>query len=289
MAIASQRVGIVGHTAFKASSTLYNNTAGFHNSIYRGKDVTSYLTDGSLWGRIAGSSPYSLFEDLFIGDYFVANGVTWRIAAFDYWLNVNSYSTHHIVIVPDNNLATCAMNDQTAHGKHTTEGAYYNSDFRKGLNGVTGRATAITAINNAFGSSHIITYKDYLHSAVVDGHPSGQEWADCTVELMNEEMVYGTHIFAPIGPGTSVYANYTTSKSQLPLFQHDHSRISNRANWWLRSVVSASNFANVNNNGNANNNNAGYSYGVRPDFQYHSLWLYAVNGHRKELLSLQKC
>lgn len=31
-------------------------------------------------------------------------------------------------------------------------------------------------------------------------------------------------------------------------------------------VVSASNFANVNNNGNANNNNASNSNGVRPDF-----------------------
>ena len=37
-------------------------------------------------------------------------------------------------------------------------------------------------------------------------------------------------------------------------------------NWWLRDVVSATNFANVNNNGNANNNNAGNSNGIRPDF-----------------------
>lgn len=37
-------------------------------------------------------------------------------------------------------------------------------------------------------------------------------------------------------------------------------------NWWLRDVVSASNFANVNNNGNANNNNASNSNGIRPDF-----------------------
>lgn len=39
----------------------------------------------------------------------------------------------------------------------------------------------------------------------------------------------------------------------------------NRSNWWLRSVVTATNFANVNNNGNCNNNNAGNSNGVRPD------------------------
>ncbi|MCC8047308.1 MAG: DUF6273 domain-containing protein [Clostridiales bacterium] len=40
--------------------------------------------------------------------------------------------------------------------------------------------------------------------------------------------------------------------------------VSERANWWLRDVVSASNFANVNNNGNANYNNASNVNGVRP-------------------------
>ena len=39
-----------------------------------------------------------------------------------------------------------------------------------------------------------------------------------------------------------------------------------RVNWWLRDVVSAANFANVNNNGNANNNGASTALGVRPDF-----------------------
>lgn len=41
------------------------------------------------------------------------------------------------------------------------------------------------------------------------------------------------------------------------------------ANWWLRDVVSGSNFANVNNNGNCNNNGASNTWvGVRPDFGY---------------------
>ena len=38
-----------------------------------------------------------------------------------------------------------------------------------------------------------------------------------------------------------------------------------RANWWLRDVVSSTNFANVNSNGNANNNNASNANGIRPD------------------------
>lgn len=43
--------------------------------------------------------------------------------------------------------------------------------------------------------------------------------------------------------------------------------ISERANWWLRSVNSATNAANVNNNGNANNNNTSNANGVRPRFR----------------------
>ena len=54
-----------------------------------------------------------------------------------------------------------------------------------------------------------------------------------------------------------------------------------RANWWLRDVVSATNFANVNNNGNANYNNASNGNGIRP------LEL-GKAFHRKERLSWPK-
>ena len=37
MATQTQRVGVVGHTQFKASAALANQNAGYHNSIYRGK------------------------------------------------------------------------------------------------------------------------------------------------------------------------------------------------------------------------------------------------------------
>ena len=230
--------------------------AGSHNSIYRGKYLGSAVTSAQ-WAAIKNGT----FDDLFIGDYWTINGVNWRIAAFDYWVNVNSLSTHHVVIVPDSNLASSPMNST-----NTTAGAYYGSDFRTGNNSNTGRSTAMTAVNNAFGSAHILTYKDYLHSAVTDGHPSSQEWADCTVELMNEEMVYGARIFSPSANGAAVYSNYTTSKSQLPLFQHEHSRIGNRADWWLRSVVNGSSFAGVRGGGGAGHGAASNSSGVRPAF-----------------------
>lgn len=252
----SRELTSVNDNITKICADVIADGAWAHNAIYRGKYLGSSVT-AEQWAAIRNGT----FADLFIGDYWTINGVNWRIAAFDYWLNVNGLSKHHVVIVPDTNLTSSPLNST-----HTTAGAYYNSDFRTGNNGNTGRATAIAAVNAAFGSDNILTYKDYLHSAVVDGHPSGQEWADCAVELMNEEMVYDGHIFAPIGPGTTVYSNYTTSKSQLPLFQHDHSRISNRTDWWLRSVVSGACFAFVHANGYASADGAGCSFGVRPAF-----------------------
>jgi hypothetical protein len=83
---------------------------------------------------------------------------------------------------------------------------------------------------------------------------------------MNEPMVYGGKFFEPMDNGSAIYSNYTVSKSQLPLFQHDHSRICNRAIWWLRGVASAEYFALVNNRGNAGFNNPSYFLGVRPAF-----------------------
>jgi hypothetical protein len=83
---------------------------------------------------------------------------------------------------------------------------------------------------------------------------------------MNEAMVYGGKFFEPMANGTAIYSNYTVSKSQLPLFQHDHSRICNCANWWLRGVVSSGHFAIVNGNGLANIGGASLSFGVRPAF-----------------------
>lgn len=232
--------------------------AGAHNSIYRGKYLGDHVTDEQYDAIDAGT-----FEGLFIGDYWVINGVNWRIAAFDYWLNCGDTkcTTHHVVIVPDTNLATCQMNDS-----NVTTGAYIGSNYYTGENSNTGNATANTAINNAFGSSHILTHRELLANAVTNGYESAGSWYDSKFELMTEEMVYGGTIFHNIVNGTNVPFSYTIDKSQLPLFALEPSRITNRAPWWLRDVVSATNFANVAGNGSASHAGASISLGVRPAF-----------------------
>ena len=230
----------------------YDN-AGAHNSIYRGKNLGTTVTE-EQWEAISSGT----FTDLYIGDYWVIGGVNWRIAAFDYYLNCGdtSFTKHHAVIVPD----TCLYNAQM-NTTNVTTGAY------KGSAMYTANLTqAKSTINSAFGSSHVLSHRIYLSNATSNGRASAGEWTDSTVDLMCEHMVYGSGIFSPVSDGSNVPNNYRVEKGQLPLFALEPSRICNRAAWWLRDVITAAYFALVYNNGNADCGNASNSYGVRPAF-----------------------
>lgn len=142
----------------------------------------------------------------------------------------------------------------------TTAGGYAGSSmFTNGLN------SAKTTINSAF-SGHVLSKRTILSTAVNNGKPSSFGWYSTTVDLMNEQMVYGSGIFSPVSDGSTIPANHRVEKSQLPLFQHEPSRICNRSSWWLRDVLSASTFAYVGSRGDAYSGSANASLGVRPAF-----------------------
>lgn len=234
------------------SPMVYDNS-GAHNAIYRGKYLGSSVTQAQ-WDAISAGT----FDDLYVGDYWTIGGVNWRIAAFDYYYNCGDtiFTKHHAVIVPDTALYTHVMNDT-----NTTTGAYVGSKmYTEGL------GQAKTTINNAFGSSHVLSHRIYLSNATSDGRASAGAWADSTVDLMCEHMVYGSGIFSPVSDGSTVPTNYRVEKSQLPLFAHNPRMIAIPSTWWLRDVISSANFARVYNDGNAGCNGASYAFGVRPAF-----------------------
>lgn len=240
-------------TAQSTIDAIATTGAGAHNSIYRGKNLGTSVTAAQYAAIKAGT-----FEDMYIGDYWVIGGVTYRIAAFDYYYQTGdtSCTTHHVTLVPDGNMYTHCMNDT-----NVTTGAYVGSKmYTEGLN------TAKETINTAFGSAHILNHRQYLQNAVTDGYASGGSWYDSTVELMTEQNVYGGKVFGNCQNGTALPNSYTVDKSQYPLFAFRPDMISNRAWFWLRDVVSAANFAYVNHSGNANYYSASTAYGVRPAF-----------------------
>ena len=143
---------------------------------------------------------------------------------------------------------------------NTTTGGYVGSAMY-----TANLEQAKTTIKGAF-SGHVLKHRIYLTNAVANGRASDNAWCDSEVDLMCEQMVYGSGIFSPISDGSNVPANYRVEKSQLPLFQHEPSRICNRSTWWLRDVITASNFAIVGGSGSAALNGASDSSGVRPAF-----------------------
>lgn len=164
-----------------------SDTAGFHNGIYRGKNITSYLTDGTLWNRIKGTGGYALFADLYLGDYITVGNNSYAIVDFDYYLRCGSVdlNEHHIVMMPTGNMnipegtALYGVSGQTLQfintanagvtvssqesatgfkwnakmsdpNTHNTNGGYKYSRMRQII-----MKAANTIVINAFGSSHV--------------------------------------------------------------------------------------------------------------------------------------
>ena len=256
---------------YSAAAT-YDLTAansGFHNSIFRGKDVTEYLTsEYSLYDRISDGT----FTDLYVGDYVIVNDITWRIAGFDMRYGKGNKSddtnqakvNHHAVIVPDTNLTSAQMNTTD-----TTSGGYIGSAMYT----TTLPTVLSTYITPVFGE-HVLTYCEGFSSSVntsavnrsggtTTGASNGRTWV-CSrkVDLMNEVQVFGTIIWS-----SSAY-DTASDIVQFPLFRLKPEFINKSSYWyWLRDVASSSFFAHVYLGGNSGNAfKASYSGGVRPCF-----------------------
>lgn len=224
--------------------------AAAHNCIYRGKNLGTSVTAEQYAAISSGK-----FTDLYIGDYWVIKGVTYRIAAFDYYYNCGdtNFTKHHAVIVPDTYLYKAQMNTSNVTTGGYTGSAMYKSNL----------AQAKTTIKAAFGSAHVLTKRELLTNAVNGNTPSGWAWFDSDVELMNEVQVYGSVAWgAHDGNGYNV----ASGDGQFPLFMFDRTKLHNREDYWLRDVSSATSFSVVSYYGSASYSGASGSYGVRPAF-----------------------
>lgn len=224
--------------------------AAAHNCIYRGKNLGTSVTAEQYAAISSGK-----FTDLYIGDYWVIKGVTYRIAAFDYYYNCGdtNFTKHHAVIVPDTSLYKAQMNTSNVTTGGYTGSAMYKSNL----------AQAKTTIKAAFGSAHVLTKRELLTNAVNGNTPSGWAWFDSDVELMNEVQAYGSVAWgAHDGNGYNV----ASGDGQFPLFMFDRTKLHNREDYWLRDVASATLFSFVSGYGFAAASRASFSLGVRPAF-----------------------
>ena len=223
-----------------------------HRTLFRGKNLGTELTQIQKSNIQNGT-----FTDLWLGDYWVIGSVNWRIADFNYWYGRGdtAFTSNHLIIVPDTNLTTAKMNDTS-----DTTGGYVGSQMY-----TTNLTSVKTTVNNAFGDA-VLTHREYLISTVTSGYPSAGAYADSTVELMNEPMVFGSYIYTPANTGSTDVKRYTISNAQLALFQMAPTYIVTSGGYWLRDVVSTGHFARVDGYGGATSSGAANQFGVRPVF-----------------------
>ena len=246
-----------GNKAIGADDALFAMLDAFipkeqRRMIYRGKNLGAVVTEEQKANIKNGT-----FKGFFLGDYWTIGSYTWRIVDFDYWYNCGdtAFTTPHLVIMPDKPLYNAQMNET-----NITTGGYTGSlMYTENLD------QAKTLAASAFGDL-ILTHREYLTNAVTDGHASAGAWFDSTLDLPNEIMMYGCHVYAAMNNGTVIPTNYTIGKTQLALFTVVPKLISNRATFWLRDVVSSAIFALVGSYGDAVYANASNSRGVRPVF-----------------------
>ena len=170
-------------------------------------------------------------------------------------------TAHHVVIVPQAPIFFAQMNSS-----NTTEGGYAGSAMYKNV-----IPACATGIVNAFGASHILTFRDAITNSVDTSHaPSGipqyigtsnwfGAWVSVQCNLMSEKMVYG----APICAAGAM--DNTMATRQMSAFRLSEKLINyNRNHWWLRDVVSSAYFAYVYGGGGAGAGVASGVGGVRP-------------------------
>ena len=221
------------------------------NSIYRGKNLGTQFT-----AEMSANIKNGTFKDLYCGDYLVINGTTYRFMDLDYLYKTGdtSLETHHILVVPDAPMYNHVMNDT-----NTTEGGYVGSKMY-----ISGLDQALAKIKADFGEAHIVTYRNLLVNTVSNGVPSNWSWYSRQIDLMNEEMVYGTRAWSQASQNGF---DTGTNKSQLAAFKHNHSLISSGRSWyWLRAVRSSTSFCLVAGGGRADTDGASIAAGVRPCF-----------------------
>lgn len=262
------------------------------------KDITTYYNDGSLWKRLNGTDGYSLFEDIFVGDYFkMSRPISAQNPVTDYQMTGSQYVTiagidtmwgngdnismmfHHLVMVPGQGTSGIFhFGKSRMNPTNTTVGGYAVSEMNTTVIGEvtsTGSTASGATINQQlyaeFGS-HLKTTRELVSNKInasganrfgeASGCSNGFGWKSFQAILMSEIEVYGSIAFSSSGYDTG-NANF-----QLPLFRFLKGAINNRSSYyWLKDVASASRFCFCDNNGSSSYYDASYArcY-VRPRF-----------------------
>ncbi len=261
-------------------------------NTYRGKDITSYYEDKSLYEMISSGR----FDDIYVGDYFTttkpdSNGenhtVTWLIADLNNYLHsgYNDLTTNHATIIPAQPFYNAQMNTETTTGvvdekltlqtkdnqTRTNVGAYVGSKMKQEI---LPDDILKNYIEPVFGEN-IITYTNLLadqydgnrsnqYGTTNGGASSGWAWYDSQLDLMSEVNVYGSTVWSSSGYDIGIDNRQYAIFKLKPEFINSYG--TTRFHYWLKAVALSTGFAGVGDGGVADAYAASYSHGVRPRF-----------------------
>ncbi len=238
-------------------------------NTYRGKDITQYHTDGTLYKMISSGK----FDDIYVGDYITTtegnHEVTWLIADLDNYLysgdSTKILTQHHATVIPAKPLTTAKMNET-----NDTTGGYVGSDMVK----TTLPEILSTYIKPVF-EEHVIQYRNLLSKSVNKEAPNNKfdnakgvsnnwEWYERELDLMSEMNVYGGTVVSSSMYDTGIDNRQYAIFQLKPEFTNSYGISS--LNYWLKDVVDSTSFANVYNYGFSGASGATTLLGVRPRF-----------------------
>lgn len=255
------------NTVFKDSII---NAGASHNSIFRGKDLTSYFESGDMSAAITDGS----FADIYIGDYITKSinvsgttyNVKWEVAHLDYFLHTGDTecTDHHVVLFPSGVVKT----NVPMNASNTTVGGYVGSKMWTET-----IPTFNTAIEAAFGASHVLSHKELLTTSIdanaksvgssgMTGASNNWAWTTTKANIPSEPMIYGHAVWG------SDARDVGNKDYQLAIFKFKR-YCEDRKWFWLQAVVSSSYFASAGYVGHPSYHGASGSDsfgGVRPYF-----------------------
>ena len=196
------------------------------------------------------------FEGICLGDYWLKDGIHWRVCGFNYWYNRGEplCRTPHVVIMPDENLYSTKM-----AASDSTDGGYVQATmYKSGLDGAKAK------VESVFGAAHILEHEESLTDAASGGTVTSINRYNRKIELPSEYMIYGASIFSGLTNTTN--SMFQLSTEQLPLFAVCSAFVLAKDSYWLRDIGNGSTYAYVDGRGAASIRPASMTCGVRPVF-----------------------
>ena len=236
--------------------------AAAHNGIYVEEDITDMWTDGTFSQNVQNGTFKDIFPGMYITKTYTASGLESNITEdfvvgdLDYHLHHGDTETtlhHALMLMKNGSSVTHKMNSS-----NTTSGAYVGSAMWTSI-----IPKYATAVQNAFGSDHILSHRELLTKTMntstasmagagLTGASTEWAWYDVLFNIMNNAMRFG------VTPTSSSFFDTGDCTKQLALFQlaNDlkiaHLGKGGARYWdWLRDVASSTYFANCNDNGSS--------------------------------------